>query len=699
MSPHPEPVSPLRRLRRHGIALVAIAGLVVTTVATAGSAAAVESYGRPASSTMDLVGHGYGHGHGMSQWGAYGAASSGLTWRQIMAFYYPGTAVSGAYGDPTLRVQLRILGSADTEVVWASGLTLTDGTRTITLPHTAGTSTIAAWRITVPSGGGSFLLQWRTATSGWTTDGAFKGSRSPLTFATPSGVLRVVLPSGNLRDYRGAVTALLSGSGLMSVNRVPMNTYLNSVVPSEMPAGWAVEALRAQAVAARTYAAFDRASKSSTATYDTCDTTACQMYSGVADYSPSGTLTAAHEFASSTSAVSATIGQVVTYGGSLAFTQFSASNGGWMSAGVQPYLVAKVDPYDGVHPSSAHDWTLSFPVSSLETAFPSTGRFARLEMLSRDSHGDLGGRITSIRVVGASGSETMTGPQFQVRLNGVLAGQGRATLRSEWFAVTSAPAVSSPAFPRDVSDDGMADLLAVTSGGTLQVVKGNGASGFASPMSAGGGWGSFTLVRAAGPFGADNRGDLVARRSDGSLWYYPGSSTGAFTTAPVPLGTGWNSFDEVAAPGDWNGDHHNDLLARETATGRLWLYPGTGDGRLGSPSVVGTGWNGMRQILSSGDFTGDGKSDVLALSTTNILYVYPGNGAGGWLARRVVTRGFGSFNALVGPGDVTGDGRADLLGRRTSDGAMVLYAGNGLGGVATGTVALTGWGGYSKVVP
>jgi hypothetical protein len=218
-------------------------------------------------------------------------------------------------------------------------------------------------------------------------------------------------------------------------------------------------------------------------------------------------------------------------------------------------------------------------------------------------------------------------------------------------------------------------------------------------MSAGAGWGALTMVRSVGPFGNDNRGDLVGRRPDGGLWLYPGSSTGAFTTAPTSLGSGWNGIDEIAAPGDWDGDGHLDLLGRERATGYLWLYTGTGDGRISGRKVVGTGWNSMRQVLASGDFTGDGKPDVLALSTGNVLYVYPGNGSGGWLARRVVTAGFGSFDSLVGPGDVTGDGRADLLARRVSDGAMVLYAGDGSGGVAAGRVVLTGWGSYPTILP
>ena len=680
---------------RVAVALGIVVSVVVTLVGVAVPASAVEGYGRPAGATIALKGHGYGHGHGMSQWGAYGAASSGLTWQQIMAFYYPGTALSSSYGNPTIRVQLRILGTVDTKVVPGTQLDgrAADGSpRTYTLGSEVGGTAIAAWRAYRPTGQATLVLERRlVGSSSWVTDGALRNTPYDMVFSHPADdIVRVVLPSGALRDYRGPVTTAISGSAIVSINRVPMNTYLNSVVPSEMPASWATEALRSQAVAARTYAAFDRASKPGTALYDTCDTTACQVYSGKADYTSSGTLSASHEFAASTNAVTSTSGRVVTYAGSLAFTQFSAANGGWMAAGSQPYLAAKADPYDGVHPSNAHDWTASISVASLQSQ-AGVGTYQRMQFISRDGHGDFGGRALTVRIVGSTGNRDISGETFRSWFG----------LKSTWFVPTTAPAVSSPAFPRDVTDDLLADVTAVDSAGKLLVFKGTGtpATPFASsPVTGGGGWGTLTMVRSVGPFDPDNRGDLVGRRSNGTLWLYPGSSTGAFTQAFRQIGSGWNAIDTIAAPGDWNGDKHNDLLGRETSTGRLWLYPGTGDGALGKPRVVGTGWGSMKQILATGDFTGDGIPDVLALKSSNVLYVYPGNGTGGWLAPKVVTAGFGAFDSLVGPGDVTGDGATDLLARRKSDGAMILYAGTGLGGVRSGTPVLSGWNAYPTVV-
>ena len=133
-----------------------------------------------------------------------------------------------------------------------------------------------------------------------------------------------------------------------------MDDYVKGVVPREMPASWMAEALRAQAVAARTYAAYDRAAHT-TRSYDTCDTTSCQVFGG-----------ASSEDSRSNAAVVATAGQVVTYGGKPAFTQFGSSSGGWTSAGSMPYLTAKADPYDGFSGNPVHTWTKSVTKAAVQ---------------------------------------------------------------------------------------------------------------------------------------------------------------------------------------------------------------------------------------------------------------------------------------------------------------------------------------------
>jgi len=85
-------------------------------------------------------------------------------------------------------------------------------------------------------------------------------------------------------------------------------------------------------------------------------------------------------------------------------------------------------------------------------------------------------------------------------------------------------------------------------------------------------------------------------------------------------------MSELTGVGDFNRDGHVDLLARTTATGDLWLYPGTGTS-LGAQARIGTGWNTMRDLVGVGDFDRDGFTDIIAVeSATGRLFRYPGRG-------------------------------------------------------------------------
>ena len=128
------------------------------------------------------------------------------------------------------------------------------------------------------------------------------------------------------------------------MNRVPLDAYVQAVVPNEMPALWHQAALRAQAIAARSYAAYE-VSHSNNPVYQLCDTSLCQVYGGKSS-----------EYPSTNEAVAKTAGQIRTHHGSAAFTQFSASDGGWTSDGGQPYLPAQKDPYDGWSGNPVHTW-------------------------------------------------------------------------------------------------------------------------------------------------------------------------------------------------------------------------------------------------------------------------------------------------------------------------------------------------------
>lgn len=366
-----------------------------------------QSYPVPAGGTFTVRGRGFGHGHGMSQYGAYGAAAQGAGYQDILGFYYPGTSRAAAGG------RLRVLVTADTTpdlvVSPAAGLVVHDlgSGATYPLPVVPGAT---RWRLGVERT--ETVLDYRT--TGWhryrpggrptlVGDGQF-GAAGPLTLWTPSGT----------RTYRGGLRAAspTPGSGTRdTVDVVSLEDYVRSVIPAEMPPSWSLEAVKAQAVAARTYAVWSRDQRSR-APWQICDTYSCQVYRGAAEEDPRSDL-----------AVARTTGQVLTYGGRAAFTQFSSSSGGWTAAGSQPYLVARPDPYDDHPANPVHSWTTRLPASRITRAYPGIGRLQRLVVTRRDGHGQWGGRVLTVVLDGSRRDVTLTGDRFRSAFG----------LRSTWF--------------------------------------------------------------------------------------------------------------------------------------------------------------------------------------------------------------------------------------------------------------------------
>lgn len=336
--------------------------------------------------TLRLVGNGYGHGHGLSQWGAERQAERGRSHQQILRFYYPALRPGTAGG------AVKVLITADT----TTGVVVVDrpGLRVRSLGSGRVTrldrpTAARYWRV-VPTPTGRSKVAWRGSSGPWRTvktvpgDAELAAGGAPVTLVTPSG----------RRPYRGALRSV----GGDTVNVVPLEAYVRGVVPREVYTSWRPAALRAQAVAARSYVVFERAARARRA-WHVDDTTSSQVYGGSSD-----------EVASTDRAVAATRRQVLrTRAGGPAFTQFSASNGGQVAAGSVPYLVAKPDPYDDTY----RGWTDTVTAGEVQRAFPALGTFRRAEVTERDGDGQWGGRVLAIRLVGARTSTTISGETFR----------------------------------------------------------------------------------------------------------------------------------------------------------------------------------------------------------------------------------------------------------------------------------------------
>ena len=388
-------------LTRAAVAAVGVAALTAGVVGSAVPAQAEDAAVAPRNSAITLVGAGWGHGKGMSQYGAYGAATKGLKYAEIVAFYYPGTKLDDVPKGTTIRVWLTADNDKSLSVRPVAGQRVVDSKGvSLTLPTG---KKYNKWRIS--RSGDKRVLAYRNA-AGKYTKFAIKLDPKRVWYLQNSktGTVKLAMPNGDTRAYRGKLALRFSGSGGRTVNHVSMETYLRGVVPVEMPASWAPEAVKAQAVAARTYAAKLRSTVKSGAIYDLCDTSACQVYKGVAA-----------EHGSSDKAISATANKVVEYKGKLALTMFSSSNGGWSAAaGTEfPYLKAQKDPYDGVKRDQS--WSVTLSSSRIQKAYSGIGTLKSVQVTDRDGDGTYGGRVEQVKLNGSKGSVTVNGGAFKSR--------------------------------------------------------------------------------------------------------------------------------------------------------------------------------------------------------------------------------------------------------------------------------------------
>lgn len=400
----------IRSGRRTGRRLVSI--LLATAVIAGSAQTLVPAHADPAVKAADgsftVSGAGFGHGRGMSQYGAYGAAKKGLTWQQIVSFYYPGTKRVQQAEGTSIRVWITADTDNDLRVLPAPGLRLKDGSGAEYTPPRG--SAYTAWRVT--RAGTGFALSYRRPSGSWARQVTPLKGTDTWWFSNPN-VKRVAVwvPGGARREYRGSVALVKRGSGGRTVNRLSMEAYLRGVVPAEMPTSWLPNAVRAQAVAARSYAARLKAVARSGTGYHVCDTTSCQVYRGYAR--TSGGRRTVIETKGGNAAIKATDRTVLMFGTSVALTEFSSSNGGSSTQGHVPYLVAKLDPYDAV--ITPNTWTRKITSGSVARVWPRVGTVRQLQVTKREGLGRWGGYVTSVRIVGSRSNVTVSGATFASR--------------------------------------------------------------------------------------------------------------------------------------------------------------------------------------------------------------------------------------------------------------------------------------------
>jgi hypothetical protein len=228
----------------------------------------------------------------------------------------------------------------------------------------------------------------------------------------------------------------------------------------------------------------------------------------------------------------------------------------------------------------------------------------------------------------------------------------------------------------DWDRDGHLDLVARNPAGDLMLYPGESRRGYSQtqPIKIGNGWNGFTFF-GMGDWDGDGHQDLVARNTAGDLMLYPGESQRGYSqTQPIKIGNGWDGFSFFGM-GDWDGDGHRDLVGRNPA-GDLMLYPG--ESRRGysqtQPIKIGNGWNGFT-FFGMGDWDRDGHLDLVGRNAAGDLMLYPGESQRGYSQTQPIKIGNGwNGFAFFGMGDWDGDGHQDLVGRNTA-GDLMLYPG------------------------
>jgi stage II sporulation protein D len=341
------------------------------------TASAVLAAPANAASRFTIRGAGFGHGVGMSQYGAYGFAKHGYGYADILAHYYTGTALGAADPGESVRVLLRSGGTSAT----FSGATQ------------AGARQLAASKTYVASRGVSGQVSLRTAA----------GKRVG-TFTSPLQVAGAAVRLSGTGTYRGALEFRSGAFGLSTINVVGLEDYVRGVVSRESPASWPLEALKAQAVAARSYAI----TTSKGGDFDQYADTRSQVYGGVAAETPS-----------TDEAVAETAGQVVTYDGAPVVTYFFSTSGGRtedvenvFGGDPSPWLRSVDDPYDNTSPR--HRWgpiKMTLASAGARLGGLVKGRFKGIKVTRRGESP----RVVRAKIIGSRGTTRVTGATLRAR--------------------------------------------------------------------------------------------------------------------------------------------------------------------------------------------------------------------------------------------------------------------------------------------
>jgi SpoIID/LytB domain protein len=396
-----------------------------------------------------IYGRGFGHGRGLSQYGAYGWATvHGWSWEQILDFYYGGATGNSRSNleapNQEMTTWLSAMNNRQTGVVSDSGTMrlLEDPDQGRRFTSMVAREKSGAQRVYQVWGSGERKCLNESDSpeaAGFTLIGEFNETASFVTNSSQDpgasaldtvGLCEPRSASANqVRYYRGIVRAMNNTKNEnRTINIARLDDYLRGVVPRESPASWGdtaggagMNALRAQAVAARSYSVTENRYAGLA---KTCDTQDCQVYGGAALRTSVNASPTVLESANTDRAVAETTGVVIRNPkGNVVRTEFSSSNGGRTAGGEFPALV---DEGDISANSSLMLWTRAFSAAQIVAKYPQVGVLTSVTTTNDGLGGDFGGYTLDVTIAGTSGSVKVSGWAFRTAFG----------LPAPWFGAT-----------------------------------------------------------------------------------------------------------------------------------------------------------------------------------------------------------------------------------------------------------------------
>ncbi|HCD10605.1 MAG TPA: sporulation protein [Thermoanaerobacter sp.] len=369
---------------------------------------------------------GYGHGVGMTQFGAKGMAEQEYKYDEIIKYYYTGVNIEKRNTDNVnIKVKISLdLGSPDINITSDQPYSVVYKTKD------NDTEQIVENQIACPAQS-TTSFKYMDGNIVITNDKVIDDSTQlPQTIVSIDAVR--VIPSdtgvlsyinkGNPLPYAGEFKIYPNNSSknLDLINILPLEEYLRGVVPAEMPSSWHEEALKAQTLAARTYALRRISDKK---IFDVYDSTLSQAYKGLSVVNDKVD-----------NLIKATKGEVVTYNGGLADTVYSASAGGytvdstfaWGGSDV-PYLKGKPDPYDNSK-YATYWWNVNITRDQISSAYPQVGVVLNVEITNK-----MFDRPVELKITGTKGTIVVKNKDFRDAIEKAV---GKKLFISEYYTIS-----------------------------------------------------------------------------------------------------------------------------------------------------------------------------------------------------------------------------------------------------------------------